>query len=73
MWGDYNSTRLKRQKILLPINAQGEPDYVFMGAYMREKERRLIDKYKKHLSFKINDLDLSGGGGGKPTEQQRME
>ncbi len=69
---EINDNRIKKEKILLPINEQDEPDYAFMEQYMREKERQLVDNYKKHLSFKINDLDLTGGGG-KPTKQQRME
>lgn len=58
----FNEGRMLRQKILLPIDCQGEPDYLFMEQYMREKERQLVDKYKEYLSFKINDLELTGGG-----------
>lgn len=68
-----NSTRLKRQKILLPINAQGEPDYAFMEQYMREKESQMIDKYKEYLSFKINDLGLTGGGVNLPNNKEWNE
>lgn len=59
---EINDNRIRKEKILLPINAQGEPHYVFMEQYMREKELQLIDKYKKHLSNKINNLELRGGG-----------
>ena len=59
---EINDNRIKKEKILLPMNEQGEPDYAFMEQYMREKESQMIDKYKKHLSFKINDLELQGGG-----------
>lgn len=59
---EINDNRIKKEKILLPINEQGEPDYAFMEQYMREKERQLVDKYKEYLSFEINGLGLSGGG-----------
>jgi hypothetical protein len=45
-----NSTRLKRQKILLPVDCKGEPDYVFMGKYMRQKETELLKRYEKQVS-----------------------
>lgn len=49
--------RLKRQKILLPINENGNPDYVFMENYMRKKETELITKYQKYISSKIKHLE----------------
>ena len=34
----FNGERMKRQKILLPINSKGKPDYAFMENYMKQKE-----------------------------------
>jgi hypothetical protein len=45
-----NSTRLKRQKILLPVNSKNEPDYAFMENYMKQKETDFLEKYEKQLS-----------------------
>lgn len=49
----FNSQRMKRQKILLPINDKMEPDFAFMEAYMRAKEQEIlkptIKKLCKHL------------------------
>lgn len=42
-----NSTRLKKQIILLPVK-NGNPDYEFMEAYMQEKESELLEQYRKH-------------------------
>lgn len=53
----FNGTRMKRQKILLPINENGEPDYVFMEKYMRLKETELLEKYRQYISSKIKDLN----------------
>lgn len=56
-----NSTRLKRQKILLPVNSMGEPDYDFMESYMKQKEAEFLEKYKKYISLKISNLKFMGG------------
>lgn len=59
----FNGQRMKRQKILLPIDSLGLPDWAFMEAYMRRQEQLIlkptIEKLCKRLI--INEL-LSGGG-----------
>lgn len=42
------TARLKRQKILLPVNVKGEPDYSYMKEYMQIKE---IEKQYKVLEY----------------------
>ncbi len=42
----FNSDRLKRAKIMLPINSKGEPDYEFMEEYIKEREIKLKEQYK---------------------------
>lgn len=37
--------RLKRQYIMLPINSEGDPDYVFMENYMKRKEMEMLKRY----------------------------
>ncbi|MCZ2122587.1 MAG: restriction endonuclease subunit S [Anaerolineales bacterium] len=44
-----NSTRLKRQKILLPTNNKGKPDYLFMENYIKNLE---YEKLKLYLGYK---------------------
>ncbi|AVB77183.1 restriction endonuclease subunit S [Methanococcus maripaludis] len=43
-----NSTRIKKQNILLPINENNEPDYEYMEQYMKNI---MIKKYNKYLSY----------------------
>ena len=54
--------RLKRQRILLPVDANNNPDWAFMEAYMKQKEQQIlkptIEKLCKHLV--INNI-LTGG------------
>ena len=42
-----NSTRLKKQKIMLPINENNEPDYKFMENYMKNIELKKLTEYLK--------------------------
>lgn len=54
--------RLKRQKILLPIDSENKPDWVFMEKYMAYKEYQIlkptIEKLCKRLI--INNIQLGG-------------
>lgn len=54
-------TRLKRQKIMLPVDDEGKPDYAFMEEYMREREQKLIHDYIEYAKSKLRT------GGGKTT------
>lgn len=44
-----NSTRLRRQKIMLPMNNQNQPDYNYMENYMKRLEYK---KLKSYLGYK---------------------
>jgi hypothetical protein len=44
-----NSTIIKRQKIMLPINDNHEPDYDYMENYIKQLE---LNKLKKYLEYK---------------------
>ena len=41
--------RLKKNKIMLPVDEQGKPDYKFMEDYIKEKENNMISKYVTYL------------------------
>jgi len=45
----FNGTRMNRQKIMLPINRDKQPDYIFMENYMKRLE---LNKLKKYLDYK---------------------
>jgi Type I restriction modification DNA specificity domain. len=45
-----NTEHLRKEILLLPVNAKGEPDYAFMENYMRQKETELLKQYKKQVS-----------------------
>ena len=50
------TARLMRQKIMLPVNQNGEPDYAFMERFMKCTEQKLIHEY-------ISVKHATGGGG----------
>lgn len=45
------TARLQRQKILLPVNDNGTPDYAFMESYMKQKESELLNEYENYVSL----------------------
>ncbi len=49
------TARLKRQKIMLPVNDQNEPDYNYMENYMKQLEYKKLNEYltkKQNLNSK---------------------
>jgi len=41
----FNANRMKRQKILLPINSENKPDFDFMEKYIKNLEFSKLEKY----------------------------
>ncbi len=52
----FNGMRMNRQKILLPINDQNEPDYDYMENYMKQLEYQKLNEY-----LAIKDNRIKGG------------
>lgn len=46
---EINDTRIKREKVFLPVNSKGEPDYEFMEDYMRYLEQKKILEYLEYI------------------------
>lgn len=55
------TARLRRQKIMLPVDEKGQPNYMFMEEYMKAVEKRLLTQYKTYLT-RVCDSDQTGGG-----------
>lgn len=51
-----NSTRLRKQKILLPINLKGEPDYTFMEAFIKQKEQEKTENYSNFIAIHLKKI-----------------
>ena len=51
-----NEKRTLKEKIMLPVNSKGEPDYKFMEEYIKERETRLKNQYKEHIKSLVDKL-----------------
>lgn len=54
--------RLKRQKILLPVDANNNPDWDFMESYMKQKEHQILESTIEQLCKRLINKEISGGG-----------
>lgn len=45
----FNGERMRKQKIMLPVDESGQPDYVFMEEYMKMVENRLLSGYSAYI------------------------
>ena len=52
---------MKRTKIMLPVNDEDKPDYVFMEEYMKAIEKRLLKQYKNYIDSKCQQVVDEGG------------
>lgn len=53
----FSQTRIKRQKILLPVDDLDKPDFVFMKSYMREQEATKKLSYIKFAQKQIAKIN----------------
>lgn len=44
----FNETRMRRQKIFLPVDESGAPDYDYMENYIRAIEEKLLQRYREY-------------------------
>lgn len=51
-----NETHLKNEILMLPANKNGEPDFEFMEAFMKQKEQEKFQEYDNYISKRIKAL-----------------
>jgi len=51
--------RLRKTKILLPINDNGTPNFQFMEGYIKEREQKQIETLTRYYSDKLNEINMS--------------
>lgn len=61
-WGGNGATltRLRRSKLLVPINEKEEPDFKFMESFIRVKEQELLNNYQSYISLRVSKLQWGG-------------
>jgi len=47
----FNETRMRRQKILLPVTDDGSPDFDFMENYVRAIEEKILQSYRQFIGI----------------------
>ena len=52
----WRPKRMKKSSIMLPVDLNNNPDYVFMEEYMKELEERIINKQKDYIYKQLNIL-----------------
>jgi len=45
----FNENRMVKQKIMLPVNSKGEPDYKYMEDYMKYLEQKKLLEYLEYI------------------------
>lgn len=64
----WTGRRLLKTNVMLPVDSQGNPDYAFMEAYVRELMKRKLEQYQTYLEKRLAELendnivDIGGGG-----------
>jgi len=53
---EINDTRISAEKILLPVNAAGNPDYDYMAAYAQNLENKKLEKYNTWIEQRLKNL-----------------
>ena len=56
---EINDVRINKEKIVLPVDESGNPDYAFMEQYIKERERQIIQNY---IGYIRHDAQIGGGG-----------
>ncbi|MBQ3726938.1 MAG: restriction endonuclease subunit S [Selenomonadaceae bacterium] len=54
----FNEARMRRQKIMLPVDDSGAPDYDFMENYIRASEEKILQRYREYIT-ELDRLPLS--------------
>ena len=57
----FNSQRMKRQKLLLPVREDSSIDWQFMEDYMRQKEKEILEPTIEKLCKRLIDNEILGG------------
>ena len=61
-----NSSRLKEQVVLLPVQSDGTPDWEFMSAFMQRVEQETLGKTLQFFKLRCEEMQNRGGGKMQP-------
>ncbi|MDP0216280.1 restriction endonuclease subunit S [Glaesserella parasuis] len=70
---EINDKRIQREKILLPVNEEGLPDWQFMENFMKQIEQDKITAVLNYYKKPFNNNNLRGGGGGGKKKKKKKK
>lgn len=50
---EINDVRINKEKIVLPVDESGNPDYAFMEQYIKEREQQIVQNYIDYIGKNI--------------------
>ncbi len=50
---EINDVRINKEKIVLPVDESGNPDYAFMEQYIKEREQQIIQNYIDYIGDNV--------------------
>lgn len=53
----FKEQRMKRQKLMLPVNAENEPDYDYMEQYTSSMRGGLLMRYRNYAKARLEELN----------------
>ena len=65
-----NVQHLKGDRVMLPVNDAGKPDYQFMEDYIRELMYAKREQYRKYIENRLNSLGLDSANNGDSKAQK---
>ncbi len=65
---EINDVRINKEKIVLPVDESGNPDYAFMEQYIKEREQQIIQNYIVYIGH-----NAQMGGGITPLNQKEWK
>lgn len=55
---------LKIQKLMLPVDKNGNPNWQFMEKYIKQEQKEITEKVVKYYQNKLDEILENGSGGG---------
>lgn len=49
-------SRAKRLQNMLPVTNDGKPDYAYMSEYVRQRRKKMLDKYRAYVKKRIAEI-----------------
>lgn len=62
-WYKFSQIRIKKQKILLPVDDLWNPDFLYMENYMKKIEEKTLKEVIEYFEKRLKNFQNLAGGG----------